>query len=89
MKENSLTKAVEKVVKLYDKAIDGYLQSLVEPLEKVGNPERLINKKFEDWTSQDLEVLASIYGANEPNILSNFIFNKKLKQVEQLEAEVA
>lgn len=87
MKPTSLTKAIEEVVALKSQAIDRVLQDLVEPLAKIGRPEELIGKKYEQWTPQDLLMLGKIYGPQDGTPLSNLIFKKTYERVKALEAE--
>ena len=87
MKQSDLTKAVGQVIALKLKAIDRFVEEVVEPLSDVGNPEKLIGRPYETWTPEDLQRLAMIYGPKEPNALSNLIFTRKLEEVKRLEGE--
>ena len=60
---------------------------MILPLEDVGNPEKLIGKKYETWDEADFQKLTAIYGGLEPNPLSNFIFKREYDKV--LKAESA
>lgn len=86
MKSPLLIKAVEKVVELKMQAIDIIMDSLVEPLADVGNPEKLIKKPFAQWTPEDLTLLTKIYGQGENTPLTRTIFNRKFEEVKELEA---
>ncbi len=88
MKDTNLTKATDYVVDLKLKAVDRLIEELVEPLLILGSPEEMISKKYEEWTSEDIQRLSVIYGVKEPNTLSNLIFGKELEKVKTLEAEV-
>lgn len=85
MNTDVFDKAVDKLVEIEVEAVDRFIKDVVEPLEIHENPEKLISKPFEQWTAQDLQFLQSVYGTEEPNILSNFIFKKKYEQVQDLE----
>ena len=87
MKNTPLTQAVEKVVALKIRAIDIIVDSLVEPLEKVGSPEDLIKKPYAQWTPEDLTLLIKIYGQGENTPLTRTIFNRKYDEIRKLEAE--
>ena len=87
MKETELTKAIEQAVDLKLKAIDRLVEELVEPLEKVGNPEDLLGKPYEQWSPQDLQMLIQIYGSGDNTPLSNLIFRKTYAMVKELERE--
>ena len=89
MKKAQLSESADKVVALKLRAIDIVVERMIEPLEDVGNPEKLLGKKFEDWLPEDIQRLIMIYGTKEPNPLSNLIFRKKYAEVQELEqAEV-
>jgi len=85
VKETDFTKMVNEVIELKLKAVDAYIEEIVEPLAEVGNPEKLMGKKYEEFTPQDLQMLAQVYGQNEPNPLSDLIFKKSYEEVKKLE----
>ena len=87
MKGTPLIQAVEKVVALKMRAIDIIVDQLVEPLEDVGNPEKLIKKPYAQWSPEDLSLLTRIYGTGEDTPLTRTIFNRKFDEVKALEAE--
>ena len=87
MKETILTKAIDRYIALEMKVIDRFIKEFIEPLGDIGNPEKLIGKKYEQWTPEDLQRLGQIYGA-EPNPLSHLIVGKEYNKVKALEAEV-
>jgi hypothetical protein len=85
MKSIPLTQSVEKVVALKMKAVDSLLEELIDPIADVGSPEKLLGKKYETWSPEDLALMTKVYGIKEPNPLSDLIFNKTYKQVKELE----
>ena len=85
MKQTDLTQAIDEVVELKMLAADQLIEELVEPLADIGSPEQLIKKPYEQWTPQDLAMLTTIYGKEEPNPLSNLIFRKEYEEVQELE----
>ena len=87
MKETILTKAIDRYITIEMRAVARFIAEFVEPLGDIGNPEKLINKKYEQWTPEDLQRLGQIYGA-EPNPLSRLIATKEITKLEALEAEV-
>ena len=87
MKKIPLTQATEKVVALKMRAIDIVIDELVEPLEDIGNPEKLIKKPYTQWTPEDLGLLTKIYGIGEDTPLTRTIFNRIYEEVKRLEAE--
>jgi len=87
MKQTEFTKMVDDVVELKMKAVDKYIEEIIEPLGEIGNPEKLIGKPYEQWTPLDLQMLGQIYGP-EPNELSKLIFKKEYAKLIELEKEV-
>ena len=63
---------------------DEFIEQIIEPIGDIGSPEKIVGKKYEEWTSADLLRLGAIYGP-EPNALSEFIFNKEYKILKELE----
>jgi hypothetical protein len=86
MKETKFTKAVTEVVNLEMKAMDKIIEEMIEPLTALGSPEKLLGKKYEEWTPQELQQITAIYGTKEPSPLSNLIYEKTLAKV-KLEEE--
>jgi len=68
---------------------DEYIEEISGQLEDVGNPEKLIDKPYEQWTPQDFQLLSQVYGTKEPNPLSDLIFKKEYEKVIELEKEEA
>ncbi len=85
MKDTSFTEAVKELIKFDLEVMDEFIKEEIEPIADVGNPEKLLNKKYEEWTPQDLQNLSIVYGQKEPNRLSNFIFDKEYQKVKELE----
>ena len=87
MRKLFLIEAMDRVVALQTKVMDRVMEDLIEPIADVGNPEKLINKPYEMWTPQDLQLLTKIYGTQEPSVLSNLIFKKTYDRVKEMEEE--
>lgn len=87
MKSTQLTKSAERVIALKMKVIDRVIEDMIEPLEKVGAPEKLIKKPYAQWTPEDLALLTKIYGQGEDTPLTRTIFNREYEKVKQLELE--
>lgn len=87
MKQTGLNKAIDEVIALKLKAVDEYVEEMTELLKDTNNPERLIGKKYEDWTPQDIQLLQMVYG-QEPNPLTKLIFDKSYEEVKRLEEVV-
>ena len=85
MKEVDLSKAVDKVVAIKMEAVDKLIKDLVEPLADVGNPEKLIGKKYEDWTGEDFQTLSRIYGQGDDTPLARLVFDREYEKVKKLE----
>lgn len=88
MKETTLTKITQEVIDLKLKAADEFIADVIEPLEKIGSPEVLLGKKYEDWTPLDIQLLSQVYGTGNETPLAKLIFNKSLEEVKKLESEV-
>lgn len=88
MKETTLTKIAQEVIDVKLKAVDEFIEEIIEPLEKIGSPEALIGKKYEEWTPLDRQLLAQIYGQGNETPLTKLIFKKSLEEVQRLESEV-
>ncbi len=81
MSKPFLTQAAEEVIALKLKAVDEWIESVVEPLADIGNPEKMIGKPYAMWSPEDLQTLYAIYG----KALDKFIFQKELKYIQELE----
>ena len=87
MRKDKLILIIDETLVLLLDVADEYLEEITEQFEAVGSPEKLIGKKYEDWSPQDLQMLIQVYGTKEPNPLSNLIFKKKYAEVLALEKE--
>ena len=81
MKEIPFTEAVKELIEFDLQVMDEFIEEEIEALADIGNPEKLLGKKYEEWTPQDLQMLITVYGTQEPNRLSDFIFNKEYTKV--------
>jgi len=86
MKKPDLEKSMDKAIEVKLQAADRLIEELVEPLEDLGNPEKLLGKPYESWSPQELTMMIQIYGQKEPNPLSNLIFRKTYDKVREMEA---
>lgn len=92
MKDIPFTIALKEVIREDLKALDEVIEEDIEVLADIGNPEKLIGKPYwneqgkRNWTNQDLQMLAQVYGNDDR--LEDFIFNKELKQVLKEEEEL-
>ena len=88
MKGTPLTEAVEEIVKLKMDAVDAYIEEVVDVIDNVGNPEKLIGKPYAMWTPQDLQMLTTIYGTGQFSPLQKVIFNREYEHLKELEQGV-
>ncbi len=56
--------------------LDALVEKEIKPIADLGNPEKLIGKKFEEWTPEDMALLTQIYpNNNDPsNPLNKVVF---------------
>jgi len=87
MKESVFTKALDEVITEDLRALDEVIKEDIEALADIGSPEKLIGKKYNEWTPQDKQMLAQIYGVDNESRLSKFIFKKEYEKVLELERE--
>ena len=88
MKETALTEAVNDIIEIKLSAIDEFLEEIVEPIENVGNPEKLIGRPYNTWTPEDMQRLITIYGSAPDSPLQKFIFNREYQHLIELEQGV-
>jgi hypothetical protein len=86
--ETSLTLAIEDVIRSKEEAVDNFMEEIIEPLEHIGNPEKLIGKPYGTWTPEDLQRMSLIYGSSPDSPLQKFIFNREYQYLKELEAGV-
>ena len=86
--KNLIDLAMDRVVKLNMQAIDLYEQEVIKPImDEIKNPEKLIGKKYEEWTPFDRQMVTQIY-QQIPQVLENFIAKKEYEQLVELTQEV-
>jgi len=89
MKQTDFTRAVDKMTKIKMRALDIILAEMIQPIEDVGNPEKLLGKTYDQWTGEDFQLMIKIYGQGDDTPLSNLVFRKEYEKVKELEAEEA
>ena len=67
--------------------VDEYIKDIIDKIGDIGSPEKLIGKKYEEWTPEDLQRLAGVYGEGDDTPLAKLIFNKEYEKVKALEVE--
>lgn len=83
-KSNEWVDLVEEVVQETLDEADAYIKEFIEPIADIGNPEKILGKKYGEWTEQDKLLAAQIYGAKSPT-LERFFFNEEYKALRELE----
>jgi hypothetical protein len=89
MDKNTFIQAVDDTIKLKMETADKYVKETIEKIGDIGSPEKLIKKPYEDWTPEDLQRLAGVYGPGDDTPLARLIFNREYEKVKQLEAAEA
>jgi hypothetical protein len=87
MKETPYTRMVNEVIDAKLKAVDAVIEEIIDPIKDVGNPEKLLGKKYEEWSPAEKQLLLRIYGTGD-NPLTKMVFNKEYEEVRNLEAQV-
>lgn len=85
MDKNELTQMIDEVVKMKMDIVDEYIDEVVDAIGDIGSPEKLIGKKYETWTPQDLQLLAGVYGPGDDTPLGRLIFDREYNKVKELE----
>jgi len=84
---NRLNQVVDRVIEAKLKAVDRIVEEIIDPVGDVGNPEKLIGKKYEQWSPDDVGRLSQVYGTGDKTPLANLVFKHIYEKVKQLEAE--
>jgi hypothetical protein len=85
LKDTILKTAVDEVIALKMASVNDFIATSVEPIiASLGNPEKLINVPWNQWTDWHKQILFSIYG----NQLQEYIAKKAIAEMRALEAEV-
>ena len=65
--------------------VEELFEEEIKPLTDLGDPEKLLGKKYEQWTQEDIMYLAQIYGPDPNSQLSKLIFDKEFKALKEEE----
>jgi hypothetical protein len=87
LKKNNFTDLVDEVITLKLDVADEYIKEVIDAIGDIGMPEKLIGKKYEDWTPEDLQRLAGVYGPGDDTPLAKLIFSREYEKVKALEKE--
>ena len=66
-------------------ATEELIAEQVDVIEILDNPEKLLGKKYELWSPQDLQWLTMVYGNSPDSKLNKFIADKEYAKVLELE----
>ena len=78
-----IEKIVDKIIKDMLEEADKYIEQYIEPIGKVGSPEKVLGKEYKNWTPQDFQMMSQVYGDD----LNKFIFGKEYEEVKRMEQE--
>ena len=87
MDKDKFPKMVDEIIKMKMDIADEYIKEVIDTIGDIGSPEKLIGKKYETWTPEDLQRLAGVYGQGDDTPLAKLIFNKEYEKVKALETE--
>uniref|UniRef100_A0A6H1ZH04 Uncharacterized protein n=1 Tax=viral metagenome TaxID=1070528 RepID=A0A6H1ZH04_9ZZZZ len=79
-------KAIDRWVEKQIRYVDIWVEREVDTILDLHNPEKLLGKKFEDWTPYDMQLLAQVY-SGDMDTLNNFVAKKSIKQMHALEED--
>ncbi len=81
MSESETSRMVDEVAAELLEGLDDFVDELVNDLADVGNPEKLIGKKYAEWTPQDLAALRNIYGDSDNSPLGRTIARSEYQKL--------
>lgn len=71
---------VDAEVKKVKEEADAYIEKYIEPIADIGNPEKIIGRKYEQWTPQDIQTLTQVY-VYDIKPLEDFIAKKEIDKL--------
>jgi len=83
VKHSEVVELIRKEVDAFMEALKDVMESDIKPLVKYGNPEDVIGKDFEQWTVEELQRAATIYGPK----LEKFLAKKYVDELTELESQ--
>lgn len=84
MKDTIETEALEEILKEDLAIMDEFVEEIIEKFGEVGTPEKLLKKKYEEWTPEDFQQVLAIYG---PEYTEEFIAKKEVPLMYEAEKE--
>lgn len=80
-------KLTNEIMKEWLEIADEVIDEMVKPILDLGNPEKVIGKKYDEWNEQDLQRAAIAY-QSQPEKLDSFIAKKEITKLYELEKKV-
>lgn len=73
-------KYTDEIIQKTKEQADEYIRENIDPVAKIGNPEKIIGKPYKFWDELDREVLRRIY-VYSPEDLQTFINKKEVEKL--------
>lgn len=80
-------KMTDEIMKDLLALADESIVEMIKPILDLASPEKVIGKKYDQWTPQDLQRASMAYQL-EPDILNKFIAKKEITKLYELEEKV-
>ena len=87
MKETPETQAIEELISEAMPIVDQFIEEVVDELANVGSPEKVLDKKYEDWTPEDFQKAQFIFGEKLVDPVHGIIPRKEVDSLLRDEAE--
>ena len=87
MKENWWLELVDEVVEEGLKSVDDFVEDFIDPIADIGSPAKVIDKPYNEWTPEDIRMVAQIYQQDQET-LEKYIAGKEISKLYNLEQEV-
>ena len=83
MHHDIISQSSQRAADVAERATNMLIERYLEPMTDFGNPEKVMGKRFEEWTAYDLKMLQTIYG--QDSTLQNFISRKRYDLILRME----
>jgi len=84
--KNEFTDIIDEVLKEHLEILEEIIKEEIEPLKDFGSPEKLLGKKYDEWTTEDFQKANAIYGQQDS--YQNWKIKKRDEGVTKMEEEV-
>jgi hypothetical protein len=84
---SDMIELIDQVIEEKLNEADKYITEVVDPIADVGSPEKVMGKKYNQWSLEDKQRAGEIF-KNSPETLNKFIFNREFQNLKELEAGV-